>query len=448
MKIVWFTPELGNFSSGIVNHNRIFINYLHNHPDVQQIDVVKYPFPEDKRTPPAVQDIGGIRYYTPRISLPYHDAFKSILQADLKCLERLKIHLMKLALRFKGIKTLDLEQIKQWGKVEYGLLGIASVQKPFPNPIQTQIGKFIAQLQPDIIQSHVEMFSIAGSIAKEVAKGHISYQIIVEEEREALPPRSLMSAFWDRIDEALQWLIEQQAVDRYVAASEYVKTRLMTRGITKDLIHVIPSPVVIRDLTPINKEEARSRLGIPQNKRVLLTVGRVVERKRIVDIIRILKDLPDDVILYFKRSVSSSDYILPSGLNSLLKEIRKAKLEKRVIINSEVLPYERMHEIYSAADIAIFPFLYEPFGMCAAEAMAVGRPLIVYDSGYLPNFVNGNGFTVKPLDLQALREKVEILLRDPSLADEMGAKGRILVKQYDINVLGERLLKIYQEFVK
>jgi len=447
MKIVWYAPEIGPASSGLRNHNQIFIEYLHNHPDVEELIVVKSPLPEHGIMPPLLEEIQGIRYFTPRISMDYHGAFKSILQADLKFIERLKIEFFKLALRFKGIRRLEFDTIKKWGKIEFGLLGMAIVQLPYPNPFLEQIGQCIAKLHPDIIQSHTEYFSIAGSLARDAAKAHISYQVLVEEEKESLPPRSISAALVERSANALQWLIDTQSVDKYIAASEFVYKRLQERGVNSNQIEIIHSPVVLKHLSPISKSKARSHLGLPQNKRIILSVGRLLDRKRFIDIIKLMKHLPDDVIFYLKRSVSATDDILPSAINQLQKEIRKNKLENRVIINSDVIPYENMYQIYSAADIAVFPFLYEPFGMCAAEAMAIGLPLIVYNSGYLPNFVNGNGFVVEPQDIEALQDKIQLLLDDPAMAADMGAKGPELVKQYDIQVLGEKLLNIYREFL-
>ena len=447
MKIVWFAPEITKYSSGLINHNQIFIDYLHNHPDVEELVVVKYPLPEHGVMPPLYENINGIRFYTPRISIDYHDAFKSILQVDLKFSERLKVHLFKLALKFKGIKRFESEKIKKWGLIEFGLLGISSVQMPFPNPFQEEVGRCIVKLHPDIVQSHTEMCSIIGGLAKSVVKGHFSYQVLVEEEKESMPRGTISRTFWERSEDALQWSREHNAVDIYIAASEFVEKRLQERGMNPEQIKVIHSPIILKYLTPLSKSEAKSRLGIPQNKRIILSVGRFLERKRFIDLIPILKTLPDDVILYIKRSISTSDDLFPSAINQFQKEIRKHKLEKRVIINSEVLPYEKMHEIYSAADLAVFPFLYEPFGLCAAESMALGSPVIVYNSGFLPKFIDGNGFIVEPMNFEDLREKIHLLLNDPVLAAEMGAKGPALVKQYDISVLGEKLLDIYREYL-
>ncbi len=451
MKIAWITPEIEKFSSGISNHNRLFIDYFRDHPEVEEIIVVKYPLPEYGVMPPTFETVRGVRCYTPRISMDYSGAFKSILQADLKFVERLKIRLFKLALRFKRIKRFDTEKIKKWGQIEFGLLGFSSVQLPLPNPFFEQVGQFIAKLSPDIVQSHTEVLSIAGGVAKAVAKdrikAHLSYQVMVEEEKDYLEPRTIQRVFWERLDDVIQWSIDSNIVDTYIAASNFVKTRLKARGVSSDRVRVVNSPIVLKYLNPINKSEARTRLGIPQNKRVILSVGRMLERKRFIDIIQVLKNLPEDIILYLKRSNCSSDELVSNTFDILQKEIQKYKLENRVIINSEVLPYEQMHQVYSAADIAAFPFLYEPFGMCVAEAMAIGLPIIVYNSGYLPEFINGNGFVVEPQNLEELQEKIQILLDDPSLANEMGAKGPDLVKQYDIQVLGEKLLDIYREYL-
>lgn len=447
MRIVWYAPEIGNSTSGIVNHNKLFMEYFSNHPEVKELVAVQYPFPDHGKMPPFKEERKGLLYYTPRISMPYQEAFKSILTADLSFKERIKVRLFQFILKLKRIKRLDLEQIQNWGMVEFGLLGMASVQLPFPNPMQQQIGKCIAKLKPDIIQSHVEIMSIAGALAKDVAKAHISYQVIVEEEKEFLPERSITREFWNRSEDALNWLIQNQAVDTYIAASDYVANRLIERGVNQSKVKVINSPIIIKQMKAISKSEAKAKLNLPPDKRVILSVGRVVKRKRHIDIIKILKNLPEDVIFYLKRSVSISDDLFPSELIALKKEIKTHKLENRVIINSENLPYEHMHLVYSAADMLVLPFLYEPFGMCAAEAMAAQRPLIVYNSGYLPKFVDGNGFVVEPMDLNALQSRIQTLLENPTMAEEMGAKGPDLVQQFDINVLGEKLLNIYREYL-
>ena len=103
--------------------------------------------------------------------------------------------------------------------------------------------------------------------------------------------------------------------------------------------------------------------------------------------------------------------------------------------------------VYSACDVAVYPFMDEPFGMCAAETMACKRPLIVYNSGFLPNFINKNGYIVEPINYDELYQKIKLIIDDEKLAEEMGQKGRELAKPYDINILGEKLMDLYREFL-
>lgn len=79
--------------------------------------------------------------------------------------------------------------------------------------------------------------------------------------------------------------------------------------------------------------------------------------------------------------------------------------------------------------------------------MACEKPLILYDSGNFPSFIQKNGYLVSPRDLGELKEKTLYLLDNPETAKEMGKKGRQMVTNYDIQLLGERLLNIYKSVI-
>ena len=54
---------------------------------------------------------------------------------------------------------------------------------------------------------------------------------------------------------------------------------------------------------------------------------------------------------------------------------------------------------------------------------------------------------MEPQNLEDLLEKTSLLLDDPQQAEEMGAKGPELAQQYDIQILGDKLMNIYREFI-
>ena len=91
------------------------------------------------------------------------------------------------------------------------------------------------------------------------------------------------------------------------------------------------------------------------------------------------------------------------------------------------VPEERIIELYSEAELAVVPSLYEGFSLPAIEAMSCGVPLVATTGGALPEVVGQDGdtaLTVPPGDSDALAAKIRIALDDPELRARVGAAGR------------------------
>jgi len=91
------------------------------------------------------------------------------------------------------------------------------------------------------------------------------------------------------------------------------------------------------------------------------------------------------------------------------------------------VPEERIIELYSEAQVAVVPSLYEGFSLPAIEAMSCGVPLVATSGGALPEVVgadNDTALVVPPGDSQALAAKIALALDDPALRDRIGAAGR------------------------
>jgi len=89
----------------------------------------------------------------------------------------------------------------------------------------------------------------------------------------------------------------------------------------------------------------------------------------------------------------------------------------------------------------------EPFGLVATQAMAVGRPVVIFDSGGLREQVKDgiNGFVVKRGDIHCLKERVVELADNPGLAAEMGERGReIAYKRFN----EEGMIRKYIDVIK
>jgi MMP alpha-(1->4)-mannosyltransferase len=106
--------------------------------------------------------------------------------------------------------------------------------------------------------------------------------------------------------------------------------------------------------------------------------------------------------------------------------IRQLGLEDAVSFVTGV-PEQRIIELYSEAQLAIVPSLYEGFSLPAIEAMSCGTPLIATSGGALPEVVGGDGDTalvVPPGDSEALAAKLRWALDRDDLRATVGARGR------------------------
>jgi MMP alpha-(1->4)-mannosyltransferase len=106
--------------------------------------------------------------------------------------------------------------------------------------------------------------------------------------------------------------------------------------------------------------------------------------------------------------------------------IRQLGLEDAVEFVTGV-PEQRIIELYSEAELAVVPSLYEGFSLPAIEAMSCGTPLIATSGGALPEVVGADGETalvVPPGDSEALAAKLRWALGRDDLRPTVGARGR------------------------
>jgi glycosyltransferase involved in cell wall biosynthesis len=88
---------------------------------------------------------------------------------------------------------------------------------------------------------------------------------------------------------------------------------------------------------------------------------------------------------------------------------------------------QRIVELYSEAELAVVPSLYEGFSLPAIEAMSCGVPLVATTGGALPEVTGADGdtcFVVAPGDSAALAARIGQALDDPDARVRIGAAGR------------------------
>jgi glycosyltransferase involved in cell wall biosynthesis len=114
----------------------------------------------------------------------------------------------------------------------------------------------------------------------------------------------------------------------------------------------------------------------------------------------------------------------PGGASD--QTIRQLGLEDAVEFVTDV-PERRIIELYSEAEMAVVPSLYEGFSLPAIEAMSCGAPLVATTGGAIPEVVGADGDTAlltEPGDSEALAARIRDALDTPDLRETVGMRGR------------------------
>jgi glycosyltransferase involved in cell wall biosynthesis len=85
---------------------------------------------------------------------------------------------------------------------------------------------------------------------------------------------------------------------------------------------------------------------------------------------------------------------------------------------------DELRALYAGAAAFVYPSLYEGFGLPVLEAMAAGAPVITSNVSSLPEVAGDAALLVDPRDEAAIAEAIERVVTDPTLADDLRARGR------------------------
>lgn len=185
----------------------------------------------------------------------------------------------------------------------------------------------------------------------------------------------------------------------------------------------------------VNIEEKRKELNIPQNAKVLVSVGEINKNKNHETVIKAIAELHDKNIYYLIAGKGN----LEDYLNDLIKSLN---LENNV----RLLGYRTdVAELYKAADVCVFPSIREGLGLAAIEGMASGLPLIVADNRGTRDFCQNdiNGLVCNPFSENEFAEAIKKLASDNELCKKMGEHNKSKAEYYDVSIINKEMNKIY-----
>jgi glycogen(starch) synthase len=134
-----------------------------------------------------------------------------------------------------------------------------------------------------------------------------------------------------------------------------------------------------------------------------------------------------------------------------LRRLAKTLRLGRSVTFTGFLDHDDLAVLAAAADAAVVPSIYEPFGMVALEAAAAGTPLVVADTGGLREIVEHGitGVRFEPGDVAALAEAVTAVLSDEVLAHRLVRDARaVLTKNYTWPSVAARTADVYAKAIR
>ncbi|MFV9507779.1 MAG: glycosyltransferase [Oscillochloridaceae bacterium umkhey_bin13] len=200
---------------------------------------------------------------------------------------------------------------------------------------------------------------------------------------------------------------------------------------------VIPNGVDIDyiDQCKLHKTEARRTLNIAQNYPLIVTAGRLNITKGFDVLIEAMTILPPHIHL----AIAGDG---PERAN-LLAQIVASGLQSRIRLLGQL---DDIRPLLRASDLYVQPSRREPFGLAAAEAAALGLPVVASAVGGLRHVVRHEltGLLVPPDHPRLLADAILTLTNDTTRANVMGATGRQYIQEtFDISLIADQIDQVY-----
>ncbi|MDI9208424.1 glycosyltransferase family 4 protein [Clostridium butyricum] len=242
-------------------------------------------------------------------------------------------------------------------------------------------------------------------------------------------------------------------LDSIISISNYLKLKVEELN-TNISVQTIYNGI---DLSKFRKSDSneiegiRKKYNIADNETVIVFAGRLIADKGIKELLMafnsISKKLPITLLIIGNSFFNDND---DDKFIKDLKDISKVKKEK--IIFTGYIPYENMRKMYSIADIGCVPSIWEePFGLTVVEQMAIGLPMIVSNSGAIPEIVSENCAIIIDKNREYILNLKRAILRlysDINLRQEMGKESRKRAEKFSNINFSKQIYKYIQQQVE
>lgn len=256
----------------------------------------------------------------------------------------------------------------------------------------------------------------------------------------------------DWLSPSVRWALHN--ADGVIGVSDFVSRTVVEAGIPASRVFTVVNALDLSEgawSLPASSATVRQEFGIPQDALLVGVCSRLFRWKGHVELIeavaKVVPTLPQLHLLI----VGDDDQRANPGHGSFRREleaqIARLGLQNRVTFTGFRQDIPRL---MGAFDVFAMPSFEEPLGMVYLEAMALGKPVVGYISGGVPEVVqNGvSGFLTEPYDIAALARSLQRLGSDAALRRKMGQAGQEWVHQESTaQKMSATMLEVYKATV-
>ncbi|MCQ9206788.1 MAG: glycosyltransferase family 4 protein [Omnitrophica bacterium] len=333
---------------------------------------------------------------------------------------------------FKGVNITRAPIMNLNWLTKRGLIGIEG-------EVKDVITAFFNKTKPDIVHAH-NMNYFSRAHAKTLEE---------EADKRKIPIILTAHNSWDdmlflNLTRNIKWA-------HIIAVSFYIKKELMGIGCPSQKITAIHHGIDIRKFKPTNKKEYKGRLSALKGKKVIFHPARMGLGKgcdiSVKAMKQVLRKFPDAVlVLAGTKNIVDWKTTQQKDIAYIVDLIKDLGIENNMFI--EMFTLDEMVRLYAIADVCLYPSTVgEPFGLTMLESLASGKPMIVTNSGGMPEIIQDgiNGYIVPIRDYEAIATKIINLLDDDTLSERIGLTGRKFAElRFTKEIMTDNNIKIYR----
>ena len=218
-------------------------------------------------------------------------------------------------------------------------------------------------------------------------------------------------------------------------------------GTPADKIDVIPNGIETKqfdELDEVDLSDFRSRFAVPSEK-IVFYVGRLVYEKGL----QVLVEAMPQVLAQYPEA----KFVIAGtgGMSASLRQQADALGVGTKVYFTGFISDDDRNKLFKVADCAVFPSLYEPFGIVAIEAMSAKTPVVVTKTGGLGEVVEHGetGITVYSGSAESLTWGIVHTLQHPEWARARVANAyQRVLSEYNWHYIAEQTYQVYERIVK